>query len=63
MTTISLTARQLLSSRWRIGTIIEYKRLVSDAADSPVLEDKNQFMAGVGISCHIGSNILPEDRQ
>jgi outer membrane scaffolding protein for murein synthesis (MipA/OmpV family) len=60
---IRMTASHLITSRWRIGTVIEYKRLVSDAADSPVVENKNQFMAGFGISYHMGSKILPEDLQ
>jgi outer membrane scaffolding protein for murein synthesis (MipA/OmpV family) len=50
-----------ITNRWRIGSILEYKRLVGDAADSPIVDDKNQFTAGVGLSYHLGSKILPEE--
>jgi outer membrane scaffolding protein for murein synthesis (MipA/OmpV family) len=50
-----------ITNRWRIGAIAEYKRLVGDAADSPVVDDENQLFAGIGLSYHLGSKILPEE--
>jgi outer membrane scaffolding protein for murein synthesis (MipA/OmpV family) len=60
---LSVTAGYPLTNRWRLGGKVEYKRLVGDAADSPIVEDENQFLAGIGISYHMGSKILPEDLQ
>lgn len=58
---ISMTAGYAITKRWRIGGAVEYKRLVGDAADSPIVDDKNQFLAGLSLSYHMGSKILPED--
>ncbi len=60
---ISLTSGYAITNRWRIGSAIEYKRLVGDAADSPIVDDRNQFVAGISLSYHMGSKILPEDLQ
>jgi outer membrane scaffolding protein for murein synthesis (MipA/OmpV family) len=60
---ISMTAGYPLTNRWRLGGKIEYKRLVGDAADSPIIDDKNQFLAGFGLSYHFGSKVLPEELQ
>jgi len=60
---ISMTAGYPISNRWRLGGKIEYKRLVGDAADSPIIDDKNQFLAGFGLSYHFGSKYLPEELQ
>lgn len=58
---LSVTAGYSITNRWRLGGKVEYKRLLGDAADSPIVEDKNQFLAGIGISYHFGSKFLPED--
>jgi outer membrane protein len=60
---ISLTAGYPITNRWRLGGKIEYKRLLGDAADSPITDDENQFLAGFGISYHFGSKVLPEELQ
>jgi outer membrane scaffolding protein for murein synthesis (MipA/OmpV family) len=60
---ISLTTGYAITNRWRIGGALEYKRLVGDAADSPIVDDKNQFVAGISVSYHMGSKVLPEDLQ
>ncbi|MGK2905384.1 MAG: MipA/OmpV family protein [Desulfuromonadales bacterium] len=58
---VSMTAGYAITNRWRIGCDLEYKRLLGDAADSPIVDDKNQFLAGIGLSYHMGSKFLPED--
>ncbi len=58
---ISLTTGYPITNRWRIGGKIEYKRLVGDAADSPIVVEKNQFLAGFGLSYHFGSKVIPEE--
>ncbi len=60
---ISLTSGYTITNRWRIGGALEYKRLVGDAADSPIVDDKNQFVAGISLSYHMGSKVLPEELQ
>lgn len=60
---ISLTAGYPISNRWRLGGKIEYKRLLGDAADSPITDAENQFLAGFGLSYHFGSKVLPEELQ
>lgn len=60
---ISMTAGYPITNRWRIGGLFEYKRLVVDAADSPIVDDKNQFLGGLSFSYHMGSKFLPEDLQ
>jgi outer membrane scaffolding protein for murein synthesis (MipA/OmpV family) len=60
---VSMTAGYAITNRWRIGGAVEYKRLLGDAADSPIVDDKNQFLAGISLSYHMGSKILPEDLQ
>jgi outer membrane protein len=58
---VSISAGYPITNRWQIGAMIEYKRLLGDAADSPIVDDKNQFTAGIGLSYHMGSKDLPED--
>ncbi len=60
---ISVTTGYPITNRWRIGGKAEYKRLVGDAADSPVVDDENQLMIGIGLSYHFGSKVLPEELQ
>ena len=60
---ISISVGYPITNRWRIGATAEYKRLLGDAADSPIVDDKNQFVAGLGLSYHMGSKYLPEDLQ
>ena len=35
--------------------MVEYKRLLGDAADSPIVDDENQFTAGLGLTYRMGS--------
>jgi outer membrane scaffolding protein for murein synthesis (MipA/OmpV family) len=58
---ISISAGYPITDRWRIGAMLEYKRLLGDAADSPIVDDKNQFVAGFSFSYHMGSKFLLED--
>jgi outer membrane protein len=58
---LSISVGYPITKRWRIGAIVEYKRLLGDAADSPIVDDKNQFVAGLALSYHMGSKYLPED--
>ena len=58
---LSMTAGYSLTNRWRLGGKVEYKRLVGDAGDSPIVQDENQFLVGIGISYHFGSKALPAD--
>jgi outer membrane protein len=60
---IFVTAGYPITNRWRIGGKVEYKRLVGDAADSPIVDDENQFTAGFGLSYHMGSKVIPEELQ
>ena len=60
---ISISAGYPITNRWRVGAMLEYKRLLGDAADSPIVDDKNQFVAGFSFSYHMGSKVLPEDLQ
>lgn len=58
---LSITAGYPLTNRWRIGGKAEYKRLVGDAADSPIVDDENQFIVGLGLSYHFGSKVLSKE--
>jgi outer membrane protein len=58
---ISISVGYPITDRWKIGAMVECKRLLGDAADSPIVDDKNQFVAGIGVSYHIGSKFLPDD--
>jgi outer membrane scaffolding protein for murein synthesis (MipA/OmpV family) len=60
---VSVTAGYPITNRWRLGGKVEYKRLVGDAADSPIVDDENQFLAGFGLSYHFGSKVIPEELQ
>ncbi len=60
---LGLTAGYSITRRWRIGGKLGYKRLVGDAADSPIVDDKNQFLAGISLSYHVGLKVLPDDIQ
>lgn len=42
-----------LSPKWHVAAGLKYQKLVSDAADSPVVDDRgsdNQFIAGIGLA-------------
>ncbi|MCP4343119.1 MAG: MipA/OmpV family protein [Desulfobulbaceae bacterium] len=54
---IGLTAGYSITNRWRVGGILEYKRLVGDAEDSPIVDDENQFLAGITLSYRMGSKV------
>ena len=58
---LSVSVGYPISKRWRVGTMLEYKRLLGDAADSPIVDDKNQFVAGISLSYHMGSRFLAEN--
>ena len=58
---LSISVGYPITNRWRLGATMEYKRLLGDAADSPIVDDKNQFVAGIGFSYHMGSKYLPEE--
>lgn len=58
---LALTSGYPMTNRWRLGCKIEYARLLGDAADSPVVDSRNQVMAGISLSYHMGSKILPEE--
>ena len=34
---------------------------IGDAADNPIIDDKDQFLAGIAFSYHRGSRVLPEE--
>lgn len=57
---LSVSIGYPISKRWRIGAMLEYKRLLGDAADSPIVDDKDQFVAGFVLSYHMGSRFLAE---
>jgi len=59
----SMTVGYSITERWRMGGMFMYKRLVGDAADSPIVENKNQFIMGLGLSYRWGSEILMEEIQ
>ncbi len=43
---------------WKIGFDLQYKRLLGDAADSPIVDDEDQFLAGMSIMYTWGSKKL-----
>lgn len=50
---VSVNAHYALTESWALNSIVGYKRLLGDAADSPIVEDEgnaNQFLAIVGLS-------------
>ena len=58
---IGLTGGYSITNRWRVGGKLEYKRLVGDAADSPIVDDENQFLVGVSLTYHMGSKVLAKE--
>lgn len=58
---LGVTAGYSITPRWRVGGKIEYKRLVGDAADSPIVDDEDQFLAGISLTYHMGSKVLKEE--
>lgn len=58
---IGLTAGYSITPRWRVGGKLEYKRLVGDAADSPIVDDEDQFLVGLTLSYRMGSKVLAEE--
>ncbi len=47
---LQLLALYRLGGHWGLQAMAGYKRLVGDAADSPVVKDENQYLLGVGLS-------------
>lgn len=43
----SVFASRPLSKHWSLNALVQYSRLVGDAADSPVTQDENQFSGGL----------------
>lgn len=41
---------QKLSEHWSVNGLAQYSRLLGDAADSPIVEDENQFQTGVFVA-------------
>ena len=58
---LSISAGYPLTDRWRIAVMMEYKRLLGDAADSPIVDDKNQFVAGLGLTYRMGSKFRADE--
>jgi len=58
---LSISAGYPITKRWRIGLMVEYKRLLGDAADSPIVDDKNQFVAGLGLTYRMGSKFRADE--
>ena len=46
---------------WRIGAEFRYMRLLGDAADSPIVDNKNQYQLGMGIVYSWGSKKLQKE--
>jgi outer membrane protein len=57
---LGFTAGYSITNPWRVGGKLEYKRLVGDAEDSPIVDDENQFLAGITLSYHMGSKVVAE---
>lgn len=47
---LSLSTNVPLTDRWSLMLSGSYKRLVGDAADSPIVETPNQFSGGIGLT-------------
>jgi len=45
---VNLSATHALTSRWSVTGGVGYKRLIGDAADSPIVESEDQFSATIG---------------
>lgn len=58
---LSISAGYPITKRWRIAGMVEYKRLLGDAADSPIVDDENQFIAGLGLTYRMGSRFSPDE--
>lgn len=58
---VGLTGGYSITNRWRVGGKLEYKRLVGDAADSPIVDDENQFLVGISLTYHMGSKVLAKE--
>lgn len=43
-------ALMFLNKHWSLQALCNYERLVGDAGDSPIVQDKNQIRAGVGFA-------------
>ena len=60
---IKLTSGIRLRKNLRLALSLQYKRLIGDASDSPIVDDENQFLAGVGIVYSWGSKKLQKEIQ
>jgi outer membrane scaffolding protein for murein synthesis (MipA/OmpV family) len=58
---LRITSGYRITRHWRIGAALEFKRLMGDAAGSPIVDDKYQFLAGFNISYHMGSAMKSKD--
>ncbi|MEA3547918.1 MAG: MipA/OmpV family protein [Thermodesulfobacteriota bacterium] len=52
---IKLTSGFGFRDNWKMGFSLQYKRLLGDAADSPIVDDEDQFLAGMSIMYTWGS--------
>ena len=48
--TLAMNIRYDLNQEWALTGIAGYSRLVGDVADSPLVQDENQFFTGIGAS-------------
>ena len=55
---IKLTSGFSFRENWKMGLSFQYKRLLGDAADSPIVDDEDQFLAGMSIMYSWGSKKL-----
>lgn len=51
---MGLTATVELNRSWTMFGTANYSRLLGDAADSPVIDTRDQFVAGLGLSYKLG---------
>jgi outer membrane protein len=52
---VGFTGDVPLSGPWSLKLSGRYSRLLEDAADSPIVEDENQFFGGLGLSYRFGT--------
>ncbi len=58
---VKLASGIRFGTNWRIGGQIAYHRLIGDAEDSPIVDDENQFQAGIGLVYSWGSKELEKE--
>ena len=53
---VQLSADYDINNRWSIMGGVGYKRLIGDAADSPIVETEDQFSATLGLTYRFSIN-------